>query len=247
LTSLQAQSKQTKVIELRNYLMKPGQRQHFIDTFETRLIDTLNAKKNYILGQYRVKNAPDNFLWIRGFEDMRARAEGYKLFYESKFWQEYRSIPLAYVLNYDNVYLLQPFNITKSEIDSNYSFDTEWFGRHKGIAAVDFYVAKGKRSQLINFIRTTYDSLLHANGIKDVSYWINQTISGGTSDIPTCQDKDLLITISFYRNENDYNAIMKKIDASMSQETKFKMLGIITTKTTWILYPTKKSFSTAKE
>jgi hypothetical protein len=29
----------------------------------------------------------------------------------------------------------------------------------------------------------------------------------------------------------------------MNEELKFKMNGIVTTKTTWILYPTKKSFA----
>jgi hypothetical protein len=244
LTYLQAQSKKVNVIELRNYLVKPGQLDNFIDFFETKLIDTFNSKGNLILGQFKVEGAPDNFLWIRGFENMKARAEGYQAFYESKFWQTNRNYPLANLINYDNVYVLQPLSLAKTGTDSKTSFDVDWFGKSKEVAVVDFYIAKEKRNELIEFVRNTYDSLMNTAGVKDISYWINQPNS--ESDAPTCLDKDLLVTISFYKNESEYNAIMQKINTGMEQETKFKMLGIVTTKTTWILHPTKKSFSTAK-
>ena len=59
--SLFAQSTKIQVLELRNYLLKPGQRDYFIDSFEIKIMDTLNARGNYVLGQYRVKDAPETF------------------------------------------------------------------------------------------------------------------------------------------------------------------------------------------
>jgi hypothetical protein len=135
-------------------------------------------------------------------------------------------------------------NIAKKETEMTTSFEMDWFLKPKGVAVVDFYIAKNKRTELIDFLETTYDSIMNAAGVKDISYWINQT--NPEVDSASCHDEDLLVTITFYRNEPEYNSIIKKLNASMEQETKFKMLGIVTTKNTWILRPTNKSYSTAK-
>ena len=37
-----------QVIELRNYLMRPGHRDEFITGFEDKIIDTLNARGNLV-------------------------------------------------------------------------------------------------------------------------------------------------------------------------------------------------------
>src|ERR1044071_8049651 len=58
-----------RVLELRNYVTKPGQRDKFISYFEANFIDSENALGGYILGQFRVKDSDDNFFWIRGFND----------------------------------------------------------------------------------------------------------------------------------------------------------------------------------
>ena len=240
--SLHAQSKEVKVIELRNYLMKPGQRDYFIDSFEIKIMDTLNARGNYVLGQYRVRDAPDNFLWIRGFGNMTTRLEAMKGFYSSEYWKQNVSIPIKYVVGYTNVYLLKPLNVYNKRIDSISGFETEWFGRQKGIAVVDLYIANEMRSELIDFVTTTYDSIIHASGVKDISYWIRETTPNNYPDLPVFQDKNLLLTIAFFKDEPQYNAIKKSIQSSMSEEQKLKMNRIVTTKTTWVLYPTKKSF-----
>lgn len=198
--SLQAQSKELEVLELRNYLIKPEQRDNYINFFESEFKDTLNAKGNYILGQYRVKNAPDNFLWIRGFENMQAREEGYKAFYASKQWKDNSDVALEYILNYDNVYLLQPIKILEGEAEANKLYDSEWFGKPKGVTVIDFYIARGKRDQFVEFLNSTYKPVLNTIGINDISYWISLE-----NPDETCVNEDLIVAISFFRNESEYN------------------------------------------
>ncbi|MBA2762822.1 MAG: hypothetical protein H0U39_12885, partial [Segetibacter sp.] len=57
------------VIELRNYVLKQGMRDSFINYFEENLIQPQRALKGYPVGQYRVKGYEDNFFWIRGFKN----------------------------------------------------------------------------------------------------------------------------------------------------------------------------------
>ncbi|CAA9517955.1 MAG: hypothetical protein AVDCRST_MAG96-2786 [uncultured Segetibacter sp.] len=244
---VQAQSKHVKVIELRNYLLKPGQRDSFVDGFETKLLDTLNAHKNYILGQYRVKDAKDNFVWIRGFDDMPARKQALTNFYASRHWAKNKSIPEAYLIGYTNVHLLKPLLISSKKIDSSTHFDTEWFGRPKGVTIIDFFVANEMRNKLIDFVANKYDSVVRAAGVKDISYWVCETAPNNYPNLPAFQDKNLLVSISHYNDLADYHAAVKKIRESMNEEEKFTLGRLVTTRATWTLYPTERTFTSKRK
>lgn len=76
----QGANQNIKVIELRNYLVRHGRRDEFINLFEENFVGSQNILGGHILGQYRVKGADDNFFWIRGFKDMPARYKFLKRF-----------------------------------------------------------------------------------------------------------------------------------------------------------------------
>lgn len=96
------------VIELRNYLIKLGLRDRFIHYFEENFIEPQEALNGYLLGQYRVKGADDNFFWIRGFKNMQERSHFLPTFYYGPVWKQHKEIANAMLANNDNVYLLQP-------------------------------------------------------------------------------------------------------------------------------------------
>lgn len=244
---LQAQSKQVKVIEIRNYLLKPGTRDNYINVFDTLLIDTLNARKNYVLGQCTVKGENDHFAWIRGFDDMPSRKDALESFFGTQHWAKVQSEPGKYLVGCSNVYLLKPLAIAGGIMDSSSAFDANWFGKPKGISVVDYYVANGMRDKLLDFVRTKYDSIVHAAGVKDISYWISETMPNNFPGLPVFQDKNLLVSITFFKDEPAYNAALKKIDANMNDELKFQMGRIVTTKNTWVLYPTERTFTSKRE
>lgn len=243
----QAQSKKVKVIEIRNYLLKPGHRDKYIDAFKNKLLDTLNARGNYVLGQYRVKGENDHFVWIRGFDDMSSRKQALESFFSSAYWEKHKHIPGESLVGYTNVYLLKPLPIRVDKKSDAAGFNAKWFGKPKGVTVVDFYVANEMLDQLVDLVSARYDSLIRAAGVKDISYWVSETSPNNYPSLPVFQDKNLLVTISFFKDEREYHSMMNKIRANLSEDLKFALGRVITTKTTWILYPTEKSFITKTE
>lgn len=239
----QAQSKEVKVIEIRNYLLKPGQRDAYIEGFETLFLDTLNAHGNYVLGQYRLKGSKDNFVWIRGFDDMPARKPALESFFSTKHWEKHKSIPGNYLVGYTNVHLLKSLSLVDGTKGKEVSFPTAWFAKPKGVAVVDFFVANEMLDQLTAFVSNKYDSLMHAAGVKDITYWVSEMSPNNYPSLPVFQDKNLLVSVAFYKNEQEYEEKLKKFEASMDEDTKFTFGRIVTTRTTWVLYPTKRSFT----
>lgn len=238
----QTPPKDVEIIEIRNYLLKPGQRDNYVERFETYLIDTLNVYGNYILGQYKVKGAPDNFVWIRGFENMPARKTAMESFFSSAHWEKHKNIPGDLLVGYTNVHLLKPLYLTEELNINEKKFPTDWFGNPKGVALVDFYVANGMRDQFIEFVNKKYDSLVRAVGVKDISYWVSETSPNNYPNLPVFQDKNLLVSITFFKDEQEYEEMMEKIKTNMDEEMLFTFGRLVTTKTSWVLYPTKRSF-----
>lgn len=96
------------VIELRQYLMKPGQRDVLIELFEREFVESQEALGMTLIGQYRDLDAPDRFVWMRGFADMESRKAALEGFYFGPVWQAHREAANTTIVDNDDVLLLRP-------------------------------------------------------------------------------------------------------------------------------------------
>ena len=232
-----------KVIELRNYVIKPGRRDEFIELFEENFTQSQNILGGYTLGQYRIKDADDHFFWIRGFKDMSARKKFLNdFYYGSPAWKQHKSEANSMLVNNDNVHLLKPLNLRGSSNDSEYSFNSNWFGQVKGIAMVDFYISNTKLGKLLEFVKKKYVAILDSSKIEATSFWTSEMTPNDFPALPVFQDKNLLVQITFYKNDFDYQTTMKDVDSKMNDELKSEMADLVTIKNTLIIYPTQRSF-----
>ena len=97
----------TNLIELRQYLLHPGQRDTLIDVFDRELVEAQEAVGMDVLGQFRDPNRPDYFVWFRGFPDMTARHESLTAFYDGPVWAKHQAEAIATMIDSDNVMLLR--------------------------------------------------------------------------------------------------------------------------------------------
>src|SRR5690349_10397043 len=91
------------VVELRQYTLRPGQRDVMIDLFDRELVDTQEEAGIHVVGQFRDEDDPDRFVWIRAFPDMDARRDALTAFYvNGAAWREHRSAARATMLDTSN-------------------------------------------------------------------------------------------------------------------------------------------------
>jgi hypothetical protein len=98
------------VIELRQYTLKPGRRDELIDLFEREFIETQEQCGIRVLGQFRDRNRPDHFVWLRGFESLESRAASLPKFYTGPTWQAQRDRANDTMIDSDDVLQLKPMN-----------------------------------------------------------------------------------------------------------------------------------------
>ena len=98
------------VVELRQYTLHPGLRDAFTQLFDGTFAEPQDATGMTVIGEYWDLDRPDRFVWIRGFQDMEARAKELTSFYDTAVWRTYRSEANASIADSDNVLLLEPIS-----------------------------------------------------------------------------------------------------------------------------------------
>jgi uncharacterized protein YciI len=97
-----------RVIELRQYALKPGQRDTLIELFDRDLVEPQEAAGMTVVGQFRDRHRPDRFVWVRGFPDMEERKAALERFYGGPVWAAHRSAANATMIDSSDVLLLKP-------------------------------------------------------------------------------------------------------------------------------------------
>jgi hypothetical protein len=97
-----------EVMELRQYTLRPGQRDVLVDLFDREFIETQEAEGMAILGQFRDLDRPDRFVWLRSFPDISTRAAALTAFYTGPVWKAHAAAANATMIDIDDVLLLRP-------------------------------------------------------------------------------------------------------------------------------------------
>ena len=224
--------KDIQVLELRNYLMKNGQRDRFIDYFEKHFIHSQNVLGGYPLGQFRIKDVSNRFFWIRGFSDMQTRSSFLPAFYGGDHWAAFGPEANTMMLEWHNVHLLRPLKPVKSDV----------FAKMKGLLSIDYYHAKeGRLDALHDFLLTGYFPLLRSTGIDEPTLWISEMTENDFPRLPVIQQPNLLVSVTAFDSEKEFNEKQEQVHFS-SFGSKSKLPDLLLLKESLLLYPTDKCF-----
>lgn len=74
------------IFELRQYRLKPGQRERWVKWMEEKIIPYQVALGVVVLGSFIAEEDPDLYVWIRRFDNEKERQRLYAAMYESPTW-----------------------------------------------------------------------------------------------------------------------------------------------------------------
>ncbi len=106
--SARLETPESRIVELRQYTLKPGRRDELIALFEREFVESQEEMGMSLIGTFRDERDPDRFVWLRGFPDMETRAKSLAAFYGGPVWKTHREAANATMLDSDNVLLLRP-------------------------------------------------------------------------------------------------------------------------------------------
>jgi hypothetical protein len=100
----------SRIFELRQYALHPGQRDVLIELFDREFIESQEDLGMEVVGQFRDLDRPDHFVWLRGFADMQARRTALSRFYGGPVWAVHKAAANATMIDSDDVLLLRPLD-----------------------------------------------------------------------------------------------------------------------------------------
>ncbi|MGP1678719.1 MAG: NIPSNAP family protein [Burkholderiales bacterium] len=74
------------IFELRQYRLKPGQRERWVKWMEEKIIPYQVSLGVTVLGSFIAEDDPDLYVWIRRFDSEQERQRLYAEMYESPTW-----------------------------------------------------------------------------------------------------------------------------------------------------------------
>jgi hypothetical protein len=179
----------------------------------------MNELGGYTLGEFKIKSVNDRFVWFRGFADMKTRLKFLNDFYiNSATWKEYGKGANEMMINSDNVYLLRPL---KKEIDS------VLLKTDKRFTVVDFYICNSTLEKVITLFDTAYIPYLKDLEIEDITLWVSEMTENDFPRLPVFQDKNLLVSITHYKDENEFYNKQKEIE-NMPTDLKKSLEELVT-------------------
>lgn len=207
-----------QVVELRQYTLHPGRREALVELFDREFVETQEAVGMAVMGQFRDLDAPDRFVWLRGFADMDSRAHSLAAFYGGAVWQQHRDAANATMIDSDNVLLLKPA-WPGAGIDLH--------GRRRAAGAVRmsrpgltalsiFHLQEPASPALLQFCRDVMTPCLQRAGAAVQGWYVTEAAANNFPRLPVREGEPVLVGVATFDNAAAHDAFMQA--ATWTQE-----------------------------
>jgi hypothetical protein len=195
-----------QVLELRNYVMHPGQRDVLIDIFERRFIEPQEALGAQVLGSFRDLDDANRYPWLRGFRDFSTRLTALEAFYTSEVWKAHRDAANATMVASDDVLLLRPFSgdiaadgATRAPIGATASSGALF------IATIYFFPEPAEAAFGEFFLRNL-SPFLAASGSAPLATFVSEHAPNNYPRLPVRQNENVFLSLSRFASAAEHEA-----------------------------------------
>jgi len=102
--------------ELRQYRVKPGKREEWVELMEKEIIPFQIAQGMVVIGSFVGEQEEDLYVWIRRFESEAQREALYQRVYESDYWKNEISPRVGDILDRERIVVTRLTPTSKSVI-----------------------------------------------------------------------------------------------------------------------------------
>ncbi|MGK9235696.1 NIPSNAP family protein [Inquilinus limosus] len=194
------------IVELRRYTLRPGQRQALIALFDREFVETQEAVGIDVIGQFRDLDAPDHFVWLRGFPDMRSRTESLRAFYGGPVWQAHRDAANATMIDSDDVLLLRP-----AHPEAGFRLDCDRPAPGQGalpggiVVATTWHLDPAAEAGFPKVFETVLAPMLHGAGIPVLAAFVSEHAENGFPALPVRADARVFVWFSRFPDRAAYD------------------------------------------
>ncbi len=212
------------IVELRQYTLHPGKRDVLIDLFDREFVESQEELGMKVIGQFRVLDNPNRFVWLRGFRDMPSRAQALKDFYGGPVWKAHREAANATMIDSNNVLLLHPATPT-----SGFSFgNRERSGpgsnerRSELIVATIYYFNAPVEAAFVQFFEKTVKPAVIGSGATVLAYFVTEQSENTFPALPVREGENVFVWFARFNDPAAYERHIAALTQSALGAMKFR-------------------------
>lgn len=221
----------SRVVELRRYTLHPFKRDVLIDLFEHEFVESQEAEGMRVIGTFRDLDAPERFVWLRGFTDMQARTRALSAFYQGSVWRMHRDAANRTMIDSDDVLLLRPVWAAADFDDATVPLrPRNAVATPAGIVVAHLHYLQAKHfAAIVGAFRDEAMEILREAGIDVVAVLATESAPNGFPSLPVREGEHVLGWLARYpdleaaaRAENalSSNPAWRRVDAALHDGSK---------------------------
>lgn len=194
------------IVELRQYTLHPEKRDTLIDLFDREFVETQEAVGIQVIGQFRNLDDPNQFVWLRGFNNMSARKESLRVFYSGPVWKAHRDAANATMIDSDNVLLLRLAHPTSGfSLENKHRLPIGSSAVHDGfMTATIYYFDKPVDSNFVSYFENTIQLALIVAGAKILAYFVTEDSPNTFPALPVREGENVFVSFGGFQDQAAY-------------------------------------------
>lgn len=208
------------IIELRQYILRPGRRDALIDLFEREFVEGQEAVGMTLIGQFRDLDDPDRFVWLRSFQDMETRRKQLDAFYSGRVWKAHREAANATMIDSDDVLLLRPLDAA-SDFTLGDRAARGATGPGPGALIAGVFRLSGPDDDLLERFRTALAPRLAALGLSPAAVLTTDASPNSFPPLPVREGEFVLVWLSAFADQPSADAALTAARADRELATLF--------------------------
>jgi len=211
-----SRSTYSPIIELRRYTLHPGRRDDLIELFDREFVETQEAVGIQVIGQFYDLDRPNQFVWLRGFNDMSAREGSLNAFYSGPVWKIHREAANATMIDSDNVLLLRRVHPTSgfSLNSGNRPARSSRTIRDGFVVVTIYYFNKPVTSDFINYFENTIHPELMEADISVLAYFVTEDSPNTYPQLPVRESEYVFVWFAGFEDQDAYESHLAKLEES---------------------------------
>ena len=204
------------IMELRMYTLHTGRRDELIRLFEREFVETQEAVGIQVIGQFYDLDDPNRFIWLRGFNDMSARAASLQAFYGGPIWKAHRDAANATMIDSDNVLLLhRPHETCGFSFKDTHRPPLGSRAKQDGFAAaMIYYFDAPVDSEFISTFENTIRPAIVETGASILAYFITEDSPNTFPALPVREGEYGFVWFGGFPDQDAYKSHLSKLRES---------------------------------
>lgn len=225
-----AEQRTDTIFELRQYTLRPGQRDTLADVFDDRFVEGQEADGMRIIGQYRDLDDPDRFVWLRSFPDMEVRKDALTRFYSGPVWKAHGRLAAGTMVDSDNVLLLRPLRPDTTFAPSTVKLPSPGTrGPGKGLLLASIvYVEKNTPAEFGEFFEKELRPRWERAGANVIAEMVSDHSPNTYAALPVREGENVFVWFTLFADQSSLDRHQRALVQSMDWREAIGKLSIWT-------------------